>query len=174
MSPKLVAIVGKSNSGKTTLITRLLPLFAQSGLKVGTIKHTHHQVELDRQGKDSWKHRLAGSSRVLLLTGSNLALFSNIDSEPTLKELAGTYFSDLDIVVSEGFKNEDCLKLEIYRTSNGKTPLYCDPAYQIHALISDSFPDVSIPTFGLDDIQEIYIWICQKLDIKYQQPKFPH
>ena len=167
MPTKLVAIVGKSNSGKTTLITRLLPLFTQSGLNVGTIKHTHHQVELDRKGKDSWKHREAGSSRVLLLTDANLALFSKMDSMPKLKELAGTYFSDLDIVVSEGFKNEDCLKLEIYRMSNGKTPLYQDPDYQIHALISDSVPDVSIPTFGLDDIQEIFTWICEKLDIEY-------
>jgi molybdopterin-guanine dinucleotide biosynthesis adapter protein len=167
MPPKLVAIVGKSNSGKTTLITRLLPLFSQSGLKVGSIKHTHHQVELDKPGKDSWKHRSAGSSRVLLITGSNLALFSKVDSDPTLKELAELYFSDLDLVVSEGFKNEDCLKLEIFRSSNNKSPLYLDPNYQIQAVICDSPPKVSIPVFGLDDIQEIYVWICRKLNISY-------
>ena len=165
MLPKLVAIVGKSNSGKTTVITRLLPLFCKSGLKVGSIKHTHHQVELDKQGKDSWKHRSAGSSRVLLLTGSNLALFSEITSEPTLKELAETYFSDLDIVLSEGFKNEDCLKLEVYRTANEKSPLYLDPDYQIHALISDFTPELAIPVFGLNDIKEIFNWICRKLNI---------
>jgi len=165
MSPKLIAIVGKSNSGKTTLITRLIPLFCEIGLKVGTIKHTHHHVELDKPGKDSWKHRRAGSQRVLMLTGSNMAMFADLKSEPTLMELASTYFSDLDIIISEGFKNEDCLKIEVFRAANEKSPLYLEPEYQIQALITDQPLDAPIPVFGMDDIKEIFQWICRKLKV---------
>lgn len=165
MPPKLVAIIGKSNSGKTTLITRLIPLFRQKGLRIGTIKHTHHQVEFDKPGKDSWKHRSAGSSKVLLLTESKMALFSELKSKPTLKDLVNAYFLNMDIVLSEGFKNEDCLKIEIHRSANGKSPLYLNSKYQIHAIISDQTPAIALPYFKLDAIDQIHKWICQKLSI---------
>ncbi len=165
MTPKLVSLVGRSNSGKTTLITRLIALFSQLGLNVGTIKNTHHQVEFDHPGKDSWKHQQAGSSQVLLISNSKLALYSDVNPEQSLSETVERWFPDFDIVISEGFKNEDCLKIEVFRQANRKTPLYLDPAYDIQAIVCDTPPDVPLPHFHPDDIRGIHEWICDKLQL---------
>ncbi|MCP4753361.1 MAG: molybdopterin-guanine dinucleotide biosynthesis protein B [Proteobacteria bacterium] len=165
MSPKLISFVGRSDSGKTTLLTRLIPLFSELGLKTGTVKHTHHQVEFDQPGKDSWKHRQAGSSRVLLLNDAKLALFADLAAQPSLREIANEWFADFDLVVSEGYKNEECLKIEVYRQANRKPPLYPNPAFDIQALVSDASPSIPLPHFGLDDAQGVFQWICRQLKL---------
>ena len=133
MNPLYFSIVGRSGSGKTSLITRLLPLFVDLGLKVGTIKHTHHDVKLDKQGKDSWKHNQAGSSQVLLITNNKMALYTDFDPETSLAEICQRWFQDFDLVISEGFKNQDGLKVEITRKENNRTPLFSDPLYLFRA-----------------------------------------
>ncbi len=167
MSLKVISIVGRSGSGKTTLITKLIPYFTELGLKVGSIKHTHHNVTFDKPGKDSWKHREAGSSQVLLVTGKKMALFSDLPESFTLNQMAERWFSEFDVVISEGFKNENCFKIEVSRESNNKEPLYLTPSYQIQALICD-FPKQSekIPIFPLHEPRLLFNWIVKELDIK--------
>ena len=162
---KLISIIGRSNSGKTTIITRLIPLFCNSGIKVGTIKNTHHSVEFDQPGKDSFKHKMAGSEQVMLLSGDSFAIYGENEKKLNLKQLVSTYFKGFDLVISEGFKNEMCLKIEVNRSANKKTPLYLNPVYEVQAVISDEEPKLDIKHFYLDEIEDIYNWIKTSLHI---------
>ncbi|MCP4295382.1 MAG: molybdopterin-guanine dinucleotide biosynthesis protein B [Proteobacteria bacterium] len=165
MGPKLLSFVGRSNSGKTTFITKILPLFCESGLKVGTIKNTHHKVDFDTPGKDSYRHREAGSARILLMTEEKITVFADREKEMSLKEIVNNWFSDFDLVISEGFKNEDCFKVEISRKQNCKTALFNNPDYNIKALISDYSSSNRLREFNLNDVEGVYLWLCQKLDL---------
>ena len=169
MALKYFSIVGRSGSGKTTLITKLIPYFFEIGLKVGSVKHAHHNVEFDKPGKDSWRHRIAGCSQVLLLTNKKIALFGDLEHETDLRQIVNRWFSDFDLVISEGFKREECLKLEIVRKENNKKPLYLTASYNIQALICD-YPvrTEEIPVFSMDKIQKIFQWICGELNLNRQ------
>ncbi|MDH5561619.1 MAG: molybdopterin-guanine dinucleotide biosynthesis protein B [Deltaproteobacteria bacterium] len=160
---QLISFVGRSNSGKTTLLIKLLPLFVARGTKVATIKNTHHQVEFDQPGKDSYRHRQAGAEQVLLVSEEDFCLIGKRENKLNLDQLVERYFIDFDLVISEGFKNEKSLKVEVYRSETGKTPLYRSQDYQIDALISNENPALEIPIFDLNDVEGIYDWICEKL-----------
>ncbi len=164
--PKLVSFVGRSNSGKTTLLTKLIPLFKQLGFSVGMIKNTHHDVEFDKPGKDSWKYAQSGSDRILVSSGKKIAIFSQSDEKTTLYQLAERWFSDVDLVISEGFKNEDCFKIEVIRAANQKTPLFDNPKYQIDGIVSDINLKTSLPSFGFGDLDKIVHWICTSLELR--------
>jgi molybdopterin-guanine dinucleotide biosynthesis protein B len=166
MQTKIVSFIGRSNSGKTTFITKILPLFCDLGLKVGTVKNTHHKVDFDQPGKDSLLHRQAGSTQVLLLTDEQLALYSLRDKKLSLNEMVKKWFPDFDLVISEGFKNEDCFKVEISRKGNHKLPLYLNN-YNIQAFISDYPPTITnIPLFNLNEVEPVFNWLCQELQLK--------
>ncbi len=170
--PNILAIVGKSNSGKTTFITNLIPLFCRENLKIGTIKHTHHDLTFDQPGKDSWKHKQAGSSQVMVISSSSMAVYSDYSSERTLKDTAEDWFSGFDLVVSEGFKYENCLRIEVYRKANNKDPLYLDPDNKISALVSDTPPLISsIPHFDINDFNGVFQWVCKKFNFKINHNK---
>ena len=159
----VISFVGRSNSGKTTFITQLIPHFINRGFKVGSIKHTHHQVQFDTPGKDSWRHCEAGSSQVVLLTDSQMALFAERPAKQTLQEIADRHFSDFDLVISEGFKKEKCLKIEIYRAANQKPPLFSDPEFNIDLVITDD--EVPISSLRFDQLDEACNWVCEKLSL---------
>jgi len=167
-TPKLISFVGRSNSGKTTLITQLIPVFCRFGLRVGSIKHTHHDLTFDEPGKDSWKHRQAGSSRVLLLNNQGMAMYSDPLPEYNINKLSKDYFSGFDLVFSEGFKNEKCLKVEVYRPENNKTPLYLDSGFEIQAVISNIQPNTKLPFLPIDNHKIIVQWICDHLKIEIE------
>ncbi len=127
---KAFAITGYSGSGKTTLIEKLLPLFTARGLRVSVIKHAHHDFDVDRPGKDSFRHRQAGAAEVLLAANARWVLMSELRGapEPSLAEYLSR-FSPCDLVLVEGFKHAEVPKLEVYRAANGKPPLWPeDPA----------------------------------------------
>ena len=165
MKVKYVSFVGRSNSGKTTLITRLIPILRSRNLKIGTIKHTHHNAEFDKAGKDSWRHRQAGSEQVVLHSQNQLVLYTDQPPAQSLSETVDRWFSEFDLVISEGFKNEAGLKIEVYRESTGKTPLYIDPVYDIQAIISDTHPGVSVTVFDFEELEAICDWILEKTKI---------
>ena len=96
----VVSVVGRSGSGKTTLIEKLVPALKARGLRVGTIKHDAHRFEIDREGKDSWRHRQAGAEAVLISSREKIALVRDVEGEWTLSELVDRYLSHLDIVVT--------------------------------------------------------------------------
>jgi molybdopterin-guanine dinucleotide biosynthesis protein B len=117
-------IVGRKNSGKTHLVTRLLRLASSRGLRVSTIKHAHHAFDIDVPGKDSWLHREAGAHEVLVASAARWALMHELRDapEPRLDELLAR-LAPCDLVLVEGFKREVGLRLEVYRSACGQSPL---------------------------------------------------
>jgi molybdopterin-guanine dinucleotide biosynthesis protein B len=121
---RVFGVVGRRNSGKTHLVTRLVRLASSRGLRTSTLKHAHHAFDVDQPGKDSWLHREAGAHEVLVASGARWALLHELRAaaEPPLAELL-TRLSPCDLVLVEGFKREVQARLEVYRASCGQSPL---------------------------------------------------
>jgi molybdopterin-guanine dinucleotide biosynthesis adapter protein len=165
-TPQLVSFVGRSNSGKTTLLIQLIPIFVQQGLKVGTVKNTHHKVDFDDKGKDSWKHAQAGSSRVMVTSGKKMAVFSNASEIQPLSQMVQEWFQGYDLVLSEGFKNEDSFKIEVCREANQKPPLYLESDYKIDGVIGDMPPEIDLPYFSFEAQDDIVKWVMSTLQLE--------
>jgi molybdopterin-guanine dinucleotide biosynthesis protein B len=153
---RIIGLAGWSGSGKTTLITKVIPVLVGRGLKVATIKHAHHEFDIDKPGKDSWLHREAGASEVLVTSSRRWALVHELrgEPEPPLAELV-TKLNPADLVIVEGFKRHAHPKLEIYRAVIGK-PLIHPQDDCVIAIASDSpLPDAPLPVLMLDDIEAI-------------------
>jgi molybdopterin-guanine dinucleotide biosynthesis adapter protein len=148
----ILGVVGWSGSGKTHLLARLIHAFSESGLRVATLKHAHHSFDVDVPGKDSHTHRMAGASEVIVSSSRRWVQMHEIRGglEATLAELLRR-LSPCDLVLIEGFKGECHPKLEVFRPSLGKTPLYPDDP-RIVAVASDrALPDARVPVVSLDD-----------------------
>lgn len=107
----VVAVIGWSGSGKTTLITRLIQMLTQRGYRIGAVKHTHHDFEIDRPGKDSFAMKAAGAAKVALLSPQKFALVSDLSDEPPIRELISRYFGDVQLVLAEGFQRTELPKI---------------------------------------------------------------
>ena len=156
---KIVGFAGWSGSGKTTLIEQLIILMVADGLRVATIKHTHHDFDLDQTGKDSWRHRAAGASEVLLASDKRWALLHELRDAPTpdLSRLLAK-LSPCDVVLIEGCKFVNVPKLEIYRAALGKPSLHLqDDA--IMAVVTDSVIDISLPQLDLNQPVLVYAYL---------------
>lgn len=106
MSIPIVSFVGRSNSGKTTLIERVIPELVLAGYRVATIKHAGHGFDLDTEGKDSWRHKRAGASAVIVVSKGSLAMFADVSSEIRVDELRDRFLDEtLDLIVAEGWKS---------------------------------------------------------------------
>ena len=108
MTPPIVCFVGRSNSGKTTLIERLIPELTQAGYRVATIKHAGHGFDLDTEGKDSWRHKRAGASQVVVLSKGSLAMFADVPEELPVEEVRDRFINEryIDLIIAEGWKSE--------------------------------------------------------------------
>ncbi|MEA2741212.1 MAG: molybdopterin-guanine dinucleotide biosynthesis adapter protein [Acetobacteraceae bacterium] len=148
---RVIGFAGWSGSGKTTLLSRLIPALVAGGRTVSTIKHAHHEFDIDKPGKDSHTHRMAGASEVLVSSGRRWALMHELRDapEPTLRELLA-HLTGVDLVLVEGFKRESHPKIEVHRPSVGKPLLQPDDPY-IAAVASDEMLDLSVPVLRLDD-----------------------
>jgi molybdopterin-guanine dinucleotide biosynthesis protein B len=149
---KVMGIIGWSGSGKTSLVVQVLPILKAHGLKVSTIKHAHHRFDVDKPGKDSFRHREAGASEVLVVTSSRWVLMheSRDAPEPSIESLIER-MTPVDLLLIEGFKTHHHPKLEIHRESEGK-PLLCPNDPEIVAVASDvPLPDLKIPRLNLND-----------------------
>jgi molybdopterin-guanine dinucleotide biosynthesis adapter protein len=149
MTP-IISIVGKSESGKTTLIEKLIPELKIRGYRIGTIKHAHHGFQIDKEGKDSFRHKAAGADTVIVVSPKSIAMIKNC-GEVTIDSLIG-YFSDIDLVITEGYKRENRPKIEVFRSERHKEPLCMDDVNLV-ALVTDDEIDISVPKFGLKDIK---------------------
>lgn len=152
----VLGIAGWSGSGKTTLITRLIPALVAKGLSVSTIKHAHHSFDIDTPGKDTWRHREAGASEVLISSRARLALMREMRDapEPELDDLLQR-LAPVDLVLVEGYKSAGHPKIEVHRAATGKPPLYPDDA-TVLAVVSDAITRADgRPVFALDAIDEI-------------------
>ena len=156
---KVLGIVGWSGSGKTTLLVALLPLLRARGLTVSTIKHAHHGFDMDRPGKDTYRHREAGAHEVLVASGTRWALLHEVAGpEPTLPDLL-TKLDSVDIVLVEGFKAHPYPKLEVYRPALGKPPIWPD-APDVVAVATDQPIDCGArTTLPLNDTAAIARWV---------------
>jgi molybdopterin-guanine dinucleotide biosynthesis protein B len=159
--PRLVSVVGKKNSGKTTLVVALVRELVRRGHRVMTIKHGAHAFEMDQKGRDTWRHmHEGGAERVVMETPGSRILIANTDAEAGPRELATKFLGDAHFVVVEGFKKADLPKIEVYRRSVHPQPLY-DPAApeasQYIALVTDATDfRAAIPVLRFSDTNWLY------------------
>ena len=159
--PPLICIVGRSDSGKTTLLEKLLPELNKLELTVGTIKHDVHGFDIDRPGKDSWRHKQAGSRATIISSPAKMAMVRDTDHDHTLDELLG-FFRGFDLVLTEGYKREAKPKIEIYRPEAHPEPL-CRGDENLVALVSDVAVDLGVPRFGLEDAAGLAAFIKKRI-----------
>ena len=153
---RIIGLAGWSGSGKTTLIKKLIPRLLARGIAVSTLKHAHHGFDLDQPGKDSFFHRTAGATEVIISSAKRWAILHELREQPEwdLAALIGK-MSPVDLVLVEGFKRDAFPKLEIHRIANGK-PLIHPEDPHIVAVASDSaLPQAKVPVIDLDDIEAI-------------------
>jgi molybdopterin-guanine dinucleotide biosynthesis protein B len=165
---KIVGIVGWKNNGKTTLIERLVALFAGEGLRVATIKHAHHDFDIDHPGKDSWRHRQAGAREVLITSQKRWALLheNGADAEPTLEDLL-VRLSPADLVIVEGFKHHDHPKIEVV-LAPPRESLVCESDPGV-AAVATNLPDLALarplPRLDIDRPEQVADFIRKLINL---------
>jgi molybdopterin-guanine dinucleotide biosynthesis adapter protein len=167
---KIFGFAGWSGSGKTTLVAQLIPALVQRGLTVSTVKHAHHAFDVDQPGKDSYVHREAGATEVLVTSQHRWALMHENRGapEPSLEELLPR-LSPVDLVLVEGFKAQPFSKIEVFRRTVGK-PLLCPGDRCIVAVASDGpVPEAAVPVLELDDIPAIVAFILNHCGLSLAQ-----
>lgn len=157
---RVFGVTGWKNAGKTTLVERLVAEFVQRGWRIATIKHAHHDVDVDQRGTDSWRHRAAGAAEVALVGGLRYAIMRETP-EPALEEVLGR-LQPCDLVIIEGYKREPHLKIEV-RADHTKPMAPADP--NIVAIAADSPPSdgTGLPWFRRDDIAAIADFIAGRI-----------
>jgi molybdopterin-guanine dinucleotide biosynthesis adapter protein len=148
----IISIVGKSDSGKTTLIEKLVPELTRRGYRVATVKHDMHGFEVDREGKDSWRHKQAGAHTVVISSPQKLALIRDVEKDLTLDEIRRKWIQDVDIILSEGYKRDVQPKIEIFRKEKHKK-LLCAKKDNLIAIVSNQTFRVGVPCFDLEDMK---------------------
>ncbi len=163
---KVFGFAGYSGSGKTTLIEQLIPVLRARGLKVSVIKHTHHHFDVDKPGKDSWRHREAGAEEVLLISDQRWVLMHELRSAPE-PDLAAQLqiLSPCDLVLVEGFKHYPMPKLEIHRPSHGRPLLHPDNP-SIVAIASDAPLAAGLPWLDLNQPVQVADFILAHLGLE--------
>jgi molybdopterin-guanine dinucleotide biosynthesis protein B len=153
---RIIGLAGWSGSGKTTLVTRLIPHLTARGLRVSTLKHAHHGFDLDQPGKDSFMHRAAGATEVIVSSSRRFAILHELRGEPEwdLPALVAK-MSPADLVLVEGYKRDPFPKLEIHRAANGKPLIHPDDPHIIAIAADIPLPDSKIPVVDLDDVGAI-------------------
>ena len=153
---RIIGLAGWSGSGKTTLIARLLPELVRRGLRVSTMKHAHHGFDVDQPGKDSYRHREAGATEVLVASASRWALMHEHrgGGEPTAVQLMA-HMSPVDLLIVEGFKREGHDKLEIHRREANKPLIYPDDPRIVAVLSDERLADCPLPVIDIDDIAAV-------------------
>lgn len=146
----IVSIVGKSNSGKTTLIEKLIVELTRRGWRVATIKHNRHGFEVDHEGKDSWRHRKAGAVATVLASPAQIAVIADAPQDYELSEIAGLFIRNADLILAEGYKGNPHPKIEVFRTDLRRERL-CGPGDNLLALAGDQPIPAEVPCFDRDD-----------------------
>ena len=157
---RIMGFVGRSGSGKTTALSDLIPVLTGRGYTVSTVKHTHHDFDMDKPGKDSYRHREAGAKEVLLTSAHRWALLHELRGEPEfdMADLIGR-MTPVDLLLIEGFKSHDYPKIEVHRPSLGK-PLLAAHDDSVIAIATDdpgsgAITRLNIPVLNLGDADSI-------------------
>jgi molybdopterin-guanine dinucleotide biosynthesis protein B len=157
----VIAIVGKSGSGKTVIMEKLIAEFKARGYRVGAIKHAHQTVELDAPGKDSWRYSQAGSDAAVVSSPARITIFKSLDRELSLEETALLLGDGYDLILAEGFKKSRVPKIEVCATGNG-AEMVCGEV-ELAAVISDESLQLKIPRFGREQVKELAGFIEKEL-----------
>ena len=156
-----------SNVGKTTYLERLIPCLKEAGLRVGVVKHDAHDFQLDIQGKDTWRFAAAGADAVAIASATHVAYFRQ--SAPALEEILAQ-FTDVDLILVEGFKQALYPKIALFRSDSGK-PMAADPASCV-AVVTDTPMETACPCFPLDDPKPLADYLLRTLNPEGDD--FPH
>jgi molybdopterin-guanine dinucleotide biosynthesis protein B len=153
---RIIGLAGWSGSGKTTLIKKLIPRLIARGIAVSTLKHAHHGFDLDQPGKDSFFHRTAGATEVIISSAKRWAILHELREQPEwdLAALVGK-MSPVDLVLVEGFKRDAFPKLEIHRIANGKPLIHPEDPHIIAVASDSALPAAIVPVVDLNDIEAI-------------------
>jgi molybdopterin-guanine dinucleotide biosynthesis protein B len=163
---RMIGIVGRSGSGKTTLITALLPALRRRGVTVSTIKHAHHGFDLDRPGKDSYRHREAGAQEVMLVADSRWALMHELgDAPPPPVEDLVARLAPVDFVVIEGFHTHRHAAIEVYRPSEGHEPMWREGSDIIAVASDEKVANLAIPILDLNDPEAIADFVIARAEL---------
>jgi molybdopterin-guanine dinucleotide biosynthesis protein B len=158
----ILSVVGRSNSGKTTLLEKLVRELTRRGRRIGTIKHHFHgPVEVDVPGKDSWRHKQAGARTVALSAPDALFVLGDVTGEWTLDAIAHLALFEVDLILTEGFKSGPMPKIEVNRAAQ-EMPLLCGPADNLVAVVTDRDLTLPIPRFSLDAVRPLADFIEQE------------
>jgi molybdopterin-guanine dinucleotide biosynthesis adapter protein len=167
MTQNVIGVTGWKNAGKTTLVEKLVAHFSQAGLRIATVKHAHHEFDIDHAGTDSFRHRKAGAREVAIVSARRCAVMHELDGEgePPLADVLAR-LSPCDLVIVEGYKREGHAKIEV-RRGGGGTPLAPDDA-SIIAIASDSENrSTLLPVFHPDDVTGIASFIADRFNLSF-------
>ena len=156
----MVSFVGYSGAGKTTLLEKLIPELTRKGLRVGTIKHDVHGFQMDKPGKDTWRHKQAGASTTIISSPSQIGMVMDVEHDHHPLELA-PLLGGMDIILVEGFKRADLPKIEVFRPENRKPPV-CRNDRHLIAVVSSADLDWSVPRFEASDIEGLTEFVIKK------------
>ena len=173
MSITVISVVAKSGTGKTTLLEKMIAEFKNRKYRVGVIKHDAHRFDIDHKGKDSWRLTEAGADTMIISSMEKLAMVKKNETpvdEPTLSELVNTYMTDVDIVLTEGFKKNKYPKVEVHRRERSNE-LLCrgeseDPT--LIAVASDTEMELDVPAFNINDFKGI----CDLIENRFLSENF--
>jgi len=161
--PVLVSVVGFSGAGKTTLLEKLIREFADRGYRVGTIKHDVHGFEMDKPGKDSWRHKQAGAVATIVSSPRRVGMVMDVDHDHHPDDLK-RFLGDVDIIFTEGYKQGDAPKIEIFRRGRREEAL-CKNDEHLIALVTDTGFDPGVPRFSLNDVKGLADFLINRFDL---------
>jgi molybdopterin-guanine dinucleotide biosynthesis protein B len=164
MTP-IISVVGRSESGKTTLIEQLIPEVNKRGYRVATIKHHGSDFPIDHEGKDSWRHKQAGAHTVVISSPQKVALIEDVPHDLSLNELASQFIREADIIIAEGFKRERHPKIEVFRKAIHPHPLAPQLENVIAVVSDESLPLETIPCLSTNDIGRLVDIIEKRLSL---------
>jgi molybdopterin-guanine dinucleotide biosynthesis protein B len=162
---RVIGLAGWSGSGKTTLLAKIIPRLVARGLMVSTVKHAHHGFDVDKPGKDSHTHRMAGATEVLVASGRRWALMHELRSaaEPTIYDLLQR-MSPVDLVLIEGFKSALHVRIEVFRKEVGKPPFHPENPHVLGIVSDTPFPDAGRPVVDINDVDAVVALVLAKAE----------
>jgi molybdopterin-guanine dinucleotide biosynthesis protein B len=157
----IVSIVGKSDSGKTFLIEQLVSALTSRGYRIATIKHDVHGFEMDREGKDSWRHKQAGASTVIVSSPTKIAMIKEVEQEESLEWIRDTWIRDVDLILTEGYKRADYPKVEV-SLFTASDELICAEQSRLVAVVSKHGVSLDVPVFSEEEIPRFVDWVEER------------
>ena len=163
--PPIISVVGYSGAGKTTLMEKLIGELTRRGYRVGSIKHDVHGFEMDKPGKDSWRHKQAGACTTLISSPYQIGMVTDVDRDHTPDELR-KFFNNIDVILTEGYKKQRRPKVEIFRSEIHDEPL-CSNDDNVIAIMSDIPIDLKVRRFALEGITDLVDFLVEKFELDH-------